>query len=233
VIHIYSENGTKFVNTECGKEVELKGTVNIVTAGFKRSKYCWITGCFPVETESLNSQVVVVHILQEVSAEGERPILGATAVAASMPLPVLSNLPPVRQDSVPGAYRPAVLGHRLRSAGPNRVSWRAAVRCRSRVHRGALRRLAHVSHHSTTPYRHATDRTAVTECRVGSHRRGIQGGRQCAQVWKLSRRCWPGHHFSNSPQCNHSCMCVCVCVRTHVWFVRSFVVYLIVHAFPV
>jgi hypothetical protein len=165
-------------------------------------------------------------------------------VAASVSLPFLSFVPPVRQDPVPGAYRPAVLGHRLRTAGPNRVSWRAAVRSRSPVHRGALRRLAHVSHHSTTPCGHAADRTAVTECRVGSHRRGMEGGRQCAQVWKLSHRCWPDCQFSNSLQCNH-CVCVRACVHPSVrsraclvgWFVRSFVrsfvVFLNVHAFPV
>jgi hypothetical protein len=193
-------------------------------------------GHFPLQTESLNSQVVVVHILQEMSAGGERPILGAAAVAASVSLPVLSDLPSIRQDPVPGVYRSTVLGCRLRTAGPNRVSWRAAVQSRIPVHRGALRRLAHVTHHSTTPYRHATDRTAVTECRVGSHRRGIQGGRQCAQVWKLPQRCWPDHHFSNLPQFNHSCVnvclslcvcvCVCVCVSVcfcaHVWFVGCF-----------
>ena len=160
-------------------------------------------------------------------------------MAASVSLPVLSDLPPVRQDPVPGAYRPAVLGHRLRSAGPNCGSRRAAVRSRNPVHRGALRRLAHVPHHTTTSYRHATDRTAVTKCRVGSHRRGIQGGRQCAQVWNISHRYWPGHHFPNSPQCNYSCVCVCVCVcvRAHVWLAgwlaRSFVVYLIIHSSPV
>ena len=200
MIHIYSENDTKFVNTECGKNVELKGAVNIVTTRFKRSKYCWITGHFPVERELSKPQVVVVHILQEMSAAGERPILGAAAVAASVSLPVLSDVPPVRQDPVPLSYRPTVLGRRLRTAGPNCVSRRAAVQSRSPVHRGALRRLAHVPHHTTTPYRHATDRTAVTKCRVGSHRRGIQGGRQCAQVWNLSLRCWRDHLFSNSPQ---------------------------------
>jgi hypothetical protein len=241
VIHICSDNGTKFVNTECGLNVELKETVNIVTSGFERSKFCWITWHFPVETESLNSQVVVVLILQEVSAGGERAILGAAAVAASVSLLLLSDLPPVRQDPVPGAYRSVVLGHCLRTAGPNRVSWRAVVWSRSPVHRGALRRLAHVPHHPTTPYGHATDRTAVAECRVGSHCRRIQRGRQCAQVWKSSHRCWPGHHFPDWPQCNHSCVCVCVCVCACVrararpracvytraclvgWFVRSFV----------
>ena len=126
-------------------------------------------GHFPVERESSNLQVVVVHILQEVSAGGERPILGAATVAASVSLPVLSNLPPVRQDPVPGAYRPAVLGHRLLTAGPNRVSWRAAVQSRSPLHRGVHRRMAHVPHHTTTPYRHATDRTAVTKCRISSY----------------------------------------------------------------
>ena len=174
--------------------------------------------------------------------------MGAAAVAASVSLPVLSDLPPFRQDPVPGAYRSAMLGRRLHTAGQNCVSWRAVVQSRNPVHCGALRRLAHVSYHSTTPYRHATDRTAVTECRVGSNCRGIQRGRQCAQVWKLPHRCWPGHHFSNLPQCNHSCVCVCVCcvcvccvlcvlccvfvcvcvcvcvcVRTHVWLVGLFV----------
>jgi hypothetical protein len=163
----------------------------------------WMTGHFPLETESLNSQVLVVHILQEVSAGGEWLILGAAAVAASVSLPVLSDLPPVRQNPVPGAYRSAVLGRRLRTAGQNRVSWRAAVQSRIPVHLGALRWLAHVTHHSTIPYRHATDRTAITEYRVGSHRRGIQGGRQCSQVWKLPHRFWPGQHFYNSLQCNH------------------------------
>ena len=172
----------------------------------------------------------MVHILQEVSAKGNRLILGAAAMAASVSLPVLSDLPPVRQDTVFGAYRPTVLGHRLRTAGPNRISWRAAVQSRNLVHLGALRRLADVPHHPSTPYRHATDRTAVTECRVGSHRRGIQGSRQCAQVWKLSHRCWPGHHFSFPPQCT---VRVCVSARMFGWFVRSFVVYLIVHALPV
>jgi len=104
--------------------------------------------------------------------------MGASTLAASVSLPLLSDLPPVRQDPVPGADRPSVLGHRLRTAGRNRSSWRVAVWSRSPVHRGALRRLAHVPYHSTTPYRHATDRTAVAECRVGSHRRGIQGSRQ-------------------------------------------------------
>ena len=28
-------------------------------------------------------------------------------------------------------------------------------------------------------------------------------------------------------------VCLCVCVRAHDWLVRSFVVYLIIHAFPV
>ena len=152
------------------------------------------------------------------SAGGERPILGATAVAASVSLPVLSDLPPVRQDPVPGAYRPAVLGHRLCTAGSNCDSRRAAVRSRSPVHRGALRRLAHVPHYTTTPYRHATDRTAVTKHRVGSHRRGIQGGRQCAQVWNLSLRCWRDHLFSNSPVYRS-----CVSARMFDWLVCWFV----------
>jgi hypothetical protein len=39
-----------------------------------------------------------------------------------------------------------------------------------------------------------------------------------------------GHHFSNSPQCT---VRVCVCARMFGWFVGLFVVYLIVHAFPV
>ena len=140
---------------------------------------------------------MVVPVLQEVSAGGEWAILGASAVAAPVSIPVLSDVPPVRQDLVPSAYRPVVLGHRLLSAGRNRGSWWAAVQSRSPVHRGAFRWLAYVPHHTTTPYRHATDRTAVTECRIGLRRRGIRGSRRCSQVWKSSHRCWPGLHFSS------------------------------------
>ena len=137
---------------------------------------------FPVDTEPLNPQVVVVHILQEVSSGGERTVLGAAVVAASVPLPVLSDLPPVRQDTLPRAHRAAVLGHCLRRAGRHCSSGWAAVRSGDPVHRGALRGLAHVTHHTAAPYRNAPNRTSLTERRAGSHRRRVQGSRQSTQV---------------------------------------------------
>lgn len=152
---------------------------------------------FPVDTQSLNAQVVVVHILQEVSAGGEWTILGTAVVAAPVPLPVLSDLPPVRPDTVPGAYRTAVLGNCLRCAGRNGRSGWAAVRFSHPLHRSTLRRLVDVTHHTTTPYRYAPNRTSLTKRRVGSHRRRVQRSRQSAQVWKPSRRRWLGHRFAN------------------------------------
>ena len=124
----------------------------------------------------------MVHILQKVSAGGKRAILGAAVVATSLPVPVLPDLPPVREDTVPGAYRTAVLGHCLCNPGRTRSSGWTAVWSRSTVHRGALRWLAHVTHDATTPYWNAPNRTSLTKRRISSHRGRVQGSRQSAQV---------------------------------------------------
>lgn len=101
-------------------------------------------------------------------------VLGTAVVASRLSISVLPHVPAVRADTLPLSHRAAVLGCRLRRAGEHRRSGRPAIRARSPVHRGSLRRLVDVPDDAAGPRRHADGWHPLPECRADPHRGRVQ-----------------------------------------------------------